>query len=167
MNGLYTFALLIIVFWIGRRTSHIALIDIAAAIVAQRASLKSCVRAVLDCCCDFSGQSIPLPGRGCFFVTWAATSVEKRAVVWLYQTFDAPDRHDWQDCLKRYGLTRIPAHTLKWTSHKGDLTTAAITIDLSAGKYSVLRTTGNGVITSVEGDIVIGALTPPNLLGCR
>ncbi len=33
MNGLYTFALLIIVFWIGRRTSHIALIDIAAAIV--------------------------------------------------------------------------------------------------------------------------------------
>jgi hypothetical protein len=167
MNSFYTFALVIIAFWVGRRTSHIALIDIAAAIVAQRAPLKACIRSILDCCCDFSGQSIPLPGRGCFFVTWAATSTEKRAVVWLYQSFDTPDQYDWRECLKRYGLTRIPAHTLKWTSHTGDITTAAVTIDLAAGKYSVLRTTGNGVITAVEGDIVIWALTTSKLLGCR
>ena len=167
MGGFYTFALLIIAFWIGRRTSHIALIDIAAAVVAQRASLKACIRTILDSCCDFSGQSIPLPGLGSFFVTWAATSVEKRAVVWLYQSFDAPGQYDWQECLTRYGLTRFPAHTLKWISPTGNLTTAAVTIDLAAGRYTVLRTTGNGVITSVEGDIVIGALTPPNILGCR
>jgi len=167
MESFYALALALVAFWAGRRTARASPVDVAAAAVALGAAAKKRVRGLLDRCCDFSARPIPLPGRGSFCVAWAATAAEKRAVAWLYQTAEAPDRLDWRDCLARYGLARVPAHTLKWAPAGGAPTTAAVTIDLAAGRYAVLRTTGNGAVTSVEGEIALGALAPAHLLGCR
>jgi len=163
--------LVCVAFWAGRkcggRSAANLLVDAAATVNDLVARVRPLFRLLFDRCYDFSSHSIVLPGQGTFYVTWAATAVEKRAVTWLYQAFDTPDELDWQECLTKYKLAKVPTHTLKWISNRGVCTTAAVTIDLVAARYSVLRTRGTGEITSVDGDIAIGALTPGNLFGCR
>ena len=124
------------------------MVDIAAAAYDLVARVRPLVRLLFDRCYDFSSQSIVLPGQGTFYVTWAATPVEKRAVTWLYQAFDTPDELDWRECLAKYNLAKVPAHTLKWISSAGVCTTVAVTIDLAALRFSVLRTRGDGEITA-------------------
>jgi len=171
MQWYYTVLLVCVAFWAGRkcggRSATDLLVDAAATVHGLVARARPLVRLLFDRCYDFSSCSIVLPGQGTFYVTWAATAVEKRAVTWLYQAFDTPDELDWHECLAMYRLATVPAHTLKWTTCTGVCTTVAVMIDLAAARYSVMRTRGTGEITSVDGDITIGALTPRNLFGCR
>ena len=111
---------------------------------------------------ESDGQQIPFP-HGLFAVDWAPSEKEKKAVIWLYRTFDVPDRYDWEECLLKFKLDTVPQHSIRNLATNSKSTVA---IDLKNDHYSVIRINESEEIVA-EGQITIGSLTPGSLLGCH
>jgi hypothetical protein len=88
----------------------------------------------------------------------------RAAVAWLYRWCDAPDVDDWIDCVARFGLDGVPAHTLIYWRNNHPMPVVRINVTITGNRLELTAARECRSLPPVARAIDIGDLSPKRML---